>query len=168
MTDRITGAMMAMIAYTDETSDVRLHDTNHFLKVWSYAHTIGTEEGLSDQEQETLELAAIVHDIACPLCRKKYGNTDGAYQEKEGPALVRAFYQNSSLPADQLDRICWLVGHHHTYTDVDGRDYQILLEADFLVNADEAQYSEEAIRNFKEKVFRTETGKKLLHHLYHV
>ena len=30
--------------------------------------------------------------------------------------------------------------HHHTYTGVDGIDYQILLEADYLVNADESHY----------------------------
>ena len=34
-----------------------------------------------------------------------------------------------------VERICYLIGHHHTYKDVDGADYQLLLEADFLVNA---------------------------------
>ena len=30
-----------------------------------------------------LEIAAIVHDIACPLCREKYGRADGYLQEQE-------------------------------------------------------------------------------------
>ena len=49
------------------------HDINHFLKVWSYARNIGQMEGLDDHTQEVLELTAVVHDISCPLCRKKYG-----------------------------------------------------------------------------------------------
>ena len=33
-----------------------------------------------------------------------------------------------------IERVCYLIGHHHTYTGIEGRDYQILVEADFLVN----------------------------------
>ena len=28
-------------------------------------------------------MAAVVHDIACPLCREKYGNTNGKHQEED-------------------------------------------------------------------------------------
>ena len=28
------------------------------------------------------------------------------------------------------ERVCYLVGHHHTYTNIEGMDYQILVEAD--------------------------------------
>lgn len=45
------------------------------------ARTIGTLENLDRHSQEILELAAVVHDIACPLYREKYGNTDGKNQE---------------------------------------------------------------------------------------
>ena len=63
-------------------------------------------------------------------------------------------------------RISWLVEHHHTYINVDGMDYQILLEADFLVNADEGGYSKEAIENACRNVFRTDTGIRLLKSIY--
>ena len=33
-----------------------------------------------------------------------------------------------------IEQICYLVGHHHTYTNIEGIDYQILVEIDFLVN----------------------------------
>ncbi len=56
-----------------------LHDVNHFMKVWAYAKLIGEQEGLDADAQRTLELAAIVHDIACPLCRAKI-----AYEEGQG------------------------------------------------------------------------------------
>ena len=64
------------------------------------------------------------------------------------------------------ERINFLVSHHHTYTGVDGLDYRILLEADFLVNADEGQMSQEAIETARERVFETAAGKKLLTEIY--
>ena len=47
-----------------------IHDIDHFLKVWAMAKTIGEIEKLDRHTQEILELAAVVHDIACPLCRE--------------------------------------------------------------------------------------------------
>ena len=58
------------------------------------------------------------------------------------------------------------MGHHHTYTGVDGADYQILLEADYLVNAQESGYTPEAIRSVRETVFKTAAGTALLDSLY--
>ena len=151
-----------MIAY----SGGNLHDINHLICVWTYAKTIGELEGLEQETQTTLEIAAITHDIACPLCREKYGNTDGKNQERESPPLVEEFFRD--LPADSEDvtRISWLVAHHHTYTGVEGMDYQILLEADFLVNADESGYTKSAIHSFREWVFRTAAGIRLLNSIY--
>ena len=143
-----------------------LHDINHFLKVWAMAKTIGELEGLDAHAQEVLELTAVVHDIACPLCREKYGSASGRNQELESPPLVEAFF--ADLPADRsdVDRISWLVAHHHTYTNVDGSEHQILLEADFLVNADEGGSSRAAIEAFRTNVFRTGAGLKLLDSIY--
>ena len=73
-----------------------LHDINHFLKVWAMAKTIGELEGLDAHAQSVLELTAVVHDIACPLCREKYGSASGKNQELESPPLVEAFF--AALP----------------------------------------------------------------------
>lgn len=151
-----------MIAY----SNGNRHDINHFMKVYAFAKTIGECEGLDRGTQIILEAAAIVHDIACPLCREKYGNTNGKYQELEGPALVRDFLADSALPQAAVDRIAWLAGHHHTLQGIDGPDYQILIEADYLVNAGESHYSRENVENTLERVFRTETGRALLQSMY--
>ena len=82
-----------MIAY----STGNLHDINHFLKVYAYARTIGVREGLGEADQTALEAAALLHDIACPLCREKYGNTNGKYQEREGGPLAAELLRDSSL-----------------------------------------------------------------------
>ena len=52
-----------------------------------------------------------------------------------------------------------------TPTGGDSIDWRILLEADFLVNAAQG-HSEEAIRQFREKVFRTGAGTRMLDELY--
>lgn len=141
-------------------------DINHLMKVHSYARIIGKGEGLSEELQKITEIAAIVHDIACPLCRNKYGNTNGKYQEAEGPALTESFLADTGLTRVEIARIAYLVGHHHTYEGVDGLDYQILLEADYLVNADESGYSRENILHMRDTVFQTKTGTALLESIY--
>ena len=147
-------------------SNGNIHDIDHLIKVWTYAKTIGELEGLDPETQFVLEVAAITHDIACPLCREKYGNSAGYLQEQEGPALVKDFLKNYSLDEAFIERVAYLVGHHHTYKDVDGLDYQILLEADFLVNGDESNLTKEAIEKMKKNVFKTKTGIELLNHIF--
>ena len=74
-----------MIAF----SEGDFHDISHFLKVWAYAKTIGELEELDAETQFVLESSAIVHDIACPLCREKYGSTallESMYPEGEAAA----------------------------------------------------------------------------------
>ena len=43
--------------------------------------------------------------LGCPLCRKKYGNTNGKYQEQEGAPLVREFLADTGMTAEQIDRV---------------------------------------------------------------
>lgn len=151
-----------MVAYSDHN----LHDIAHLTKVWAYAKTIGELEGLDKDTQFILEVSAIVHDIACPLCRKKYGNTAGVYQEKEGMPLTEAFLSDTGLSQEQIRRCVYLVGHHHTFHDIEGLDYQILVEADFLVNADESNYDKKRRDSFYHNVFKTKAGKRLFQEIY--
>lgn len=156
----------AVIEKMIKFSEGNLHDIAHFMKVWGFAKILGEMEDLEPAEQELVEITAVVHDIACPLCREKYGSCPGNLQEQEGPALVREFLEEFVFSSKFVERVCWLVGHHHTYEGVDGIDHRILLEADFLVNADESGASPEAIRKMYEKVFRTYGGRKLLKEMY--
>lgn len=152
-----------MIERTDNTQ----HDINHFLKVYGYAKTIGELEGLDAQTQQILEAAALVHDIACPLCREKYGHADGMDQQREGEPMARAFLRDTGLSPEAVERVAFLVAHHHTPEGVDGPDWQILLEADYLVNADEGHASPEAIRHTLKSLYRTRAGSELLRAVYH-
>ena len=108
-----------------------------------------------------LEKGRPFDDIACPLCREKYGNTNGKHQEEEGASLVTAFLSDSEMTKVQIDRVAFLVGHHHTFTGIDSLDWQILIEADYIANATENGYSETNVRNFIQEIMKTDSGKSL-------
>ncbi|MCL2057684.1 MAG: HD domain-containing protein [Oscillospiraceae bacterium] len=135
----------------------------HFLKVYGYAKTIGELENLDQSTQYILEIAALMHDVGIKTSLLKYGNADGENQEKEGAITARRMLEPLGYDAAVIDRVCYLIAHHHTYGAIDGLDYQILVEADFLVNLSGA--SQEA-RNDSSKHFRTNTGIYFLHAIY--
>ena len=153
----IAQIMQKMIRFSEDN----IHDIDHFIRVWTYAKTIGELEQLDEETQYILEVAAITHDIACPLCRDKYGNTNGKHQEEEGAPLVKAFLSDSGMTKTQIDRVAFLVGRHHTFKEIDGLDWQILIEADYIANATENGYSRENVKSFIQKIMKTGSGIRL-------
>ncbi len=133
----------------------------HFMKVWGYAKWIGESERLDAETQLTLEVAAFMHDIGIRPAERKFGSDAGKLQEQEGPAPAREMLEALGVDEPRIARVCYLIAHHHTYQNVDGIDYRILLEADFLVNLYEENASQNAIRHALQSIFRTEGGTKL-------
>ncbi|MDY3692704.1 MAG: phosphohydrolase [Dysosmobacter sp.] len=152
----------AMIAY-DAGDPKRIH---HFLKVHAFARLIGLGEGLDPDTQFILEIASVVHDIGIHRAEALYGSSGGKYQEALGPAEAEALLTPLGLSRQVIERVMYLVGHHHTYTDIEGMDYQILVEADFLVNLYEDNEPPAARKRAYEAIFRTATGKQLCRQLY--
>ncbi len=138
----------------------------HFLKVHAFAHHIGTQEGLPEDVQQTLEIAAYVHDIGIKPAEAKFGKCSGKLQEQEGGAPARALLEGLQVPTAVIDRVVYLVEHHHTYNPVDSLDYRILLESDFLVNAFEDALPNAAICAGRDSIFRTQSGISLLTQIY--
>ena len=97
---------------------------------------------------------------------EKYGKENGSLQEKEGPAEAEKMMKLLGFDEEVIDRVSFLVGHHHTYTGIEGMDYQILVEADFLVNYFENDMDRETVRKSVEKIFRTETGKRIAQEMF--
>ena len=93
-----------------EYSKGDLHDINHFMKVYAYAKTIAEGENLSPEQQKLVEVTAVVHDIACPLCRVKYGNANGKHQEEESAALIKEFFE-------RICRSCFLYCKPSSYNN---------------------------------------------------
>lgn len=148
---------MDMIAYYD--GDPKR--IQHFTKVHSYARLIGIGEELDDASLFILEAAAYTHDIGIRVAEEKYGRCDGKLQEQEGPIIAQKMLSQLGFENYIVERICFLIGHHHTYDNIDGLDYQILVEADFLVNLYEDDAGNRALDKAYKRIFKTETGKKI-------
>ena len=154
---------LAMIDYNNGDPKRIQHTT----KVHAYASMIGRIEGLDEETLFILESAALVHDIGIRASEQKYGHQNGKLQEQEGPAVAREMLTRlGGYSERQIERICWLVGHHHTYNVCEDLDYQILIEADFLVNLYEDNESPHAIRAVRKNIFRTGSGTKMLETMF--
>lgn len=162
MDNIVSRVMKDMINYFD--GDIRR--INHALKVYSFSKTIGELEELHREEQIILELAAILHDIGIKNSEIKYNSSAGNYQETEGPPVAREILSRYGLEPEAVERICFLVGNHHSYKNIDKEDFQILVEADFLVNIFEDDIKSKEVVIIKEKYFKTETSKNLIESMY--
>lgn len=133
----------------------------HFLKVHELVGLIAVNEGLDDKTVSTIEAAAAVHDVGIKIAEKLYGVCTGKHQEQLGPPMAKRMLANVGYPEDITERVCYIVGHHHTYTDIDGVDLQILIEADFIVNLYEDGVSRDGILEAYNNIFKTESGRAL-------
>lgn len=160
--DNSNNILRSMISYyAGDTKRI-----NHFLKVYGFAKLIGAMEGLDDSKQEILEIAALTHDIGIKNSEIKYHSSSGKYQQIEGPPEAKKMLEDLAIDKDVIERVCWLIAHHHTYNNIDSIEYQILVEADFLVNIFEDEMSIGSIKSIHEKIFKTESGLRLLNDLY--
>ena len=110
--------------------------------------------------------AALLHDIGIHEAERRHGSSAGPYQEQEGPAVARPLLSAAGADESEIERICWLIAHHHSCQAGEDTDFRILLEADFLVNADEDSLPRASIASARERLFRTDSGKKLLDDIF--
>ncbi|MCR4436564.1 MAG: HD domain-containing protein [Clostridiales bacterium] len=154
MVNIVSAITKKMIDYFD--GDVKR--INHALKVYGFAKSIGELENMPEEKLKILETAAILHDIGIKESERKYSSSAGKYQEMEGPPIARDILQEFELSEEFLDRVSYLIGNHHTYSKIDAIDFQILAEADLLVNIFEDSMDKEQIKTIRQKYFKTNTG----------
>jgi hypothetical protein len=136
----------------------------HTLKVLDQAEKIVEGESIQGGfTRGVITLASIYHDIGIPESQRKYSSIDAPYQEKEGPAVARELMGKIGVRPDGLERVCFIVGAHHTKREVDGIDFQIIWEADFIVNIEEKNlvFEKKDLPAAIEENVSTPTGKKL-------
>jgi uncharacterized protein len=138
----------------------------HSVKVFGYAQLLGRLEGLNPESQFVLELTAILHDIGIHVAEKKLGYSNGQLQELEGPPVAREILDAIQVSAEIVDRVCFIIGQHHTFSAIDGLDFQLLVEADFLVNSVEEEVSLEGVQRFIALNFKTRSGSHLIKELF--
>ncbi len=138
----------------------------HFCKVHSYARLIAQMENVDYKTLFIIETAALTHDIGIHTCEEKYGECGGRLQEKEGPALAKELLERLGFETDISERVQYLIAHHHTYSNIDGIDYQILVEADFLVNMYEDGVSKDAVLKAYNNIFKTKYWKYICMYMF--
>ncbi|SHH67780.1 HD domain-containing protein [Clostridium grantii] len=153
-----------MITYFD--GDIKR--INHALKVHSFSKFIGENEKLNYDDRIILEIAAILHDIGIKNSEIKYNSSNGKWQQIEGPPVAKEILQKYNVMDKVVERVCYLIAHHHDYSNIQGQDYQILIEADFLVNIYEDEFDKGSIKTVYDKYFKTETGRMYIENIYKV
>ena len=122
---------------------------------------LGELENLPAHEQENLRAAAILHDIAIKFCKEKYDDGCPANQRKEAPALAQKFLTACSYAEEDLPRITKMIVLHHCYDKIDGKDLQLLVEADLIAGCteeDDPSAHAKAVR----RLFKSSSGLALL------
>ena len=148
-----------MVAYYDNEGYIA-----HTLKVFGYAQGIAAGEGVTGQEREIIEYAALFHDVGIPAGMAECGSGAGPIQERLGAPIAMEMTRRYVSDPAIIERVGYLVGHHHSFGITGQRDLQILFEADWLVNLIESaeKYDRKIVY---EKHFGTETGKEFFHHV---
>jgi putative nucleotidyltransferase with HDIG domain len=138
---------------------------NHALKVARYAEHILKMEGGNPL---VVMGAAYLHDIGIHETEKKYGNPSGQYQEVEGPPIAKEILEKLNVQKEMIEEICDIIGHHHNPREEETLNFQIIYEADWLVNIEEEGISKdrERVQKLIGEVFKTVTGTELAEKLY--
>jgi HD superfamily phosphodiesterase len=139
---------------------------NHFLKVYAYAQTIAKLEKVDFETLKIIEVASILHDIGIKESERIYGDATGKHQEELGPKLAEKLLNKFDYSKDFCDRVIYLIGNHHSYNKINGVDFQILVESDFLVNLYEENSRKSMVCSVESNIFKTKTGKRFLKNIF--
>ena len=124
----------------------------HFVRVYTLARSIGELERLPDEEQEYLELAALVHGV---------GGDDPM-------ATVREILTSCGIDDEAIAHVCHIVTNMDSYDHIASLDHQIFVEARSIVDFKEQDVKTDEIVKTAEKRFITNTGKLFLKRAFDV
>ena len=137
----------------------------HAIKVAKFAEEILKMEGGNPL---VVLGAAYLHEIGIHEAERKYGSHSGHYQEMEGPVIAKEILERLGVQKGMIDEICDIIGHHHSPREEETLNFQILYEADWLVNLEEEGILKDRkeLEELIERAFRTFTGKQLAEERY--
>ncbi len=132
----------------------------HAKKVVSYAELILAKEREADPN--VVIAAAALHDIGIKNAEERYGSSEAAYQEQEGPPVARGILLDLGYPEEFIREVCDIIGHHHHPRPGETINFKVVYDADLLTNS-ESQLMKARTRGVPERLlgsFLTETGRK--------
>jgi quercetin dioxygenase-like cupin family protein/HD superfamily phosphodiesterase len=138
---------------------------NHAVNVLEFADEINRFE---DGDERVVTAAAILHDIGIKNAEKKYDSSAGNYQEIEGPPVAEDILLKNGFDVEETRHICKIIANHHSAKDIDTGEFRIIWDADRIVNIpDEIQIENpKKLKEFIEKTFKTESGKRIAFDLH--
>jgi HD domain len=130
----------------------------HTRRVTDYAREIFSVE---QADRTVVEASAMLHDIGIPEAERKHGSAAGPYQEIEGPPIVREILERLGADADFTETVARMVGSHHSPGEIETPEFDILWDADWLVNlpAEHGDQTPEKRRAMIHRIFHTATGR---------
>lgn len=131
---------------------------NHGFKVYCIAKLLAYMEDLDEATTKIIEASALLHDIGIRYSEENFADSSGKFQEKHGPIIARPILTTLTDDEAFIDRVIYIIANHHTYDNIDGIDYQVLIEADFIVNVEEGNITLQAFNNAKKKFFKTSSS----------
>ena len=152
----------------DEMKRVFGNDTKrikHALEVLDFAEKIQANEG---GDALVVRAAAILHDIGIQEAERKYNSSAGKYQEIEGPPIADRILKKYEITDDAIEHICKIIANHHSAKDIDSLEFEIIWDADNIVNLREEIHNlnRDKIQKIIEKRFKTKTGYLLARELF--
>ena len=162
---QVERAMSRMIDYYAASDPTQIA---HTLCVHEYTRLLARREGYDEHKVGLLEIAAIMHDIGCPSAKWKYGNSQPAHQQQEGMCIAAEWFASdpSWLDTQEAQWIVDVVGAHHNAVKAETLGFEVLYEADLIVNLFEGYYPVDYANVYYHKMVRTESGKQLFRQLF--
>lgn len=150
---------MKKIFGTDQTR------IEHALSVLDYAEKIQAAEG---GDPLVVKASAILHDIGIQQAERKYGSTEAKYQELESPVIAEEILKKYDLDKATIEHVCKIIANHHSAKDINTLEFQIVWDADWLVNIPEefVEISSEKMQLMIDKVFKTQKGYQIARELF--
>jgi HD superfamily phosphohydrolase YqeK len=134
----------------------------HAEDVAAYAEEIGKAEKAN---MAVVLAAGFLHDIGIREAERKFGSSSPRHQHTEGPPVARELLQELQAEEDLIEEVCDIIGHHHTPREEESLNFQVLYDADLIVNLDEKYQEHPPVGEQLEKVinrsFLTDAGRRL-------
>ena len=139
----------------------------HTLCVREYTRLLARQEGYAAHQVSLLEIAALLHDIGCPQSKEKYGNSLPFNQEREGAVIAAEWLQQEvGLESSEREWVVAVVGSHHQFKRSRELGFQVLFEADMIVNIQEGYYDRSQLWHYYDKMITTLSGQRLYRLLF--
>jgi HD superfamily phosphodiesterase len=109
----------------------------HALEVLKYAEKIAENE--PGYGYDVLIAASLLHDVGIKPSEEIHGYNNGKTQEKYGPPVAEELLRSIGFSAEEIARVCRIIGNHHSPSRYDYAELRILKEADRIVNKMESE-----------------------------